>query len=305
MKKIIIDCDPGFDDSIALLLAYGSKMFDIRLITTCAGNQTLEKISKNALKVLEHLDIDDNVYMGAEKPLMKALEVAEDVHGESGLKSDILVSDPKKSPEKNGILKMYQEIMSSEEKVTIIATGPLTNVALLVSSFPDVLAKIQCITLMGGGIHKGNVTKYAEFNIYTDPEAAYIVYNCGAKINMLGLDVTHKALINGDVIDRIRKIETKGSKLFIDIYNNNKEFYEKHTNLPGVPVHDACAVAFEIDRGLFEVEELNVDIEVKDIERIAMTKIVDRKKDQTVSVSMDIDFEKFVNYLCEALENLN
>lgn len=304
MKKIIIDCDPGFDDAVALLLAYGSKKFDIKCVTTCAGNQTLEKISNNTIRIFEYMGINQDVYMGAIKPLMKKLVVADEVHGESGLESDLLPEKPSKKPKEGAIGKIYEELMKSDEEVTLIATGPLTNIALLISSFPDVMKKIDHLTIMGGSIYKGNVTRYAEFNIFTDPESAYIVFNSGIKINMIGLDVTHKAIFNDSNIEVFKKAATKGSRLFVDIYNKHKDFYEKNTSLNGVPVHDACAVAYEIDDSIFGVEKLKIDIEIKDNEKMGCTKLVDDENTSYVKVCMDIDFEKFRNMLLEALNNI-
>ena len=206
MQKIpiLIDCDPGHDDAVMLMLAIGSGLFDIKAITTSAGNQTQEKTLKNALKILALLGSDIPVFRGCEKPLFRNLIIADYVHGEMGLDGPDL-PEPTQQPEAQSATEAMARILTdSPEKITLVPTGPLTNIATLLLAYPHLKPKIERISLMGGGIFRGNMTPTAEFNIYVDPEAAAVVFNAGVPITMCGLDVTHKALVFQEDIDRFQ-----------------------------------------------------------------------------------------------------
>ena len=190
---ILLDCDPGHDDAIALLLALGSDELELRGVTTVAGNQTLEKTTANAIRVLELADrAEIPVAAGAGRPLVREPRVAADVHGDTGLDGPDL-PPPQAEPSPQHAVDFLAERV---EGATLVATGPLTNVALLLARYPE--AKPERIVLMGGAIAEGNVTPAAEFNIWADPEAAQRVFTSGLDVTMVGLDVTHKALVNAE-----------------------------------------------------------------------------------------------------------
>ncbi|MGO1308730.1 MAG: pyrimidine-specific ribonucleoside hydrolase RihA, partial [Kluyvera intermedia] len=206
-QPIILDCDPGHDDAIAIVLALASPELEVKAITSSAGNQTPEKTLRNVLRMLTLLKRPDiPVAGGAVKPLMRELIIADNVHGESGLDGPAL-PEPSFAPQNfTAVELMAKTLRESPNPVTIVSTGPQTNVALLLNSHPELHAKINRIVIMGGAMSLGNWTPAAEFNIYVDPEAAEIVFQSGIPVVMAGLDVTHKAQIHAADTERFRAI---------------------------------------------------------------------------------------------------
>ena len=204
-QPIILDCDPGHDDAIALVLALASPELDVKAVTSSAGNQTPEKTLRNVLRMLTLLKRTDiPVAGGAVKPLMRELIIADNVHGESGLDGPTL-PEPVFAPQNCTAVELMAKVLrESAEPVTLVATGPQTNVALLLNSHPELHGKIARIVMMGGAMGLGNWTPAAEFNIFVDPEAAEIVFQSGLPVVMAGLDVTHRAQIMADDIERFR-----------------------------------------------------------------------------------------------------
>ena len=199
MTRVLLDCDPGHDDAIALLLALASPELDLVGITTVAGNQTLEKTTANALRVLEHVGLTEiPVAAGANRPLVREPHVAAHVHGETGLDGPDLPA-PRGSPVEQHAVDFLAEHVAG---ATLLAVGPLTNVALLLALRPE--ARPERIVLMGGAVAEGNITPAAEFNIWADPEAAARVFASGIDVTMAGLDVTHKALLRPEHADELR-----------------------------------------------------------------------------------------------------
>ena len=192
----LIDCDPGHDDAIALLLALASPEVELLGVTTVAGNQTLEKTTTNALRVLELAGRGDvPVAAGADRPLARELFIADYVHGESGLDGPEL-PEPRAEPvDQHAVDFLAERILGSPRPVTLVPIGPLTNVALLLSRYPQAAGNVERVVIMGGAVAEGNVTPAAEFNIYVDPEAAWRVFHSGLPVTMIGLDVTHRALM--------------------------------------------------------------------------------------------------------------
>jgi pyrimidine-specific ribonucleoside hydrolase len=306
-KPVIIDCDPGYDDTLALILAFGSKELDIKAVTTCAGNQTQEKIINNALKILSFIKEDTVVAKGAMKPLIRDLVVASEVHGESGLGGLYLPEPTLKASSKHAVEVMVDIINASEEKVTLIPTAPLTNIALLLSTYPEVKNKIERISLMGGACFSGNVTPAAEFNIKIDPEAADIVFKSGVPITMCGLDVTHKALFLNEDTEKFRKIGNKTGNLVAELMDNYSVFYRENTEFAGSPIHDACAVAYVLDPSIFETQKCYVAVETKGELTLGETVVDYRnilKKEKNAEVAFEIDREALVKMMCDAIRRL-
>ncbi|MEW5816990.1 MAG: nucleoside hydrolase, partial [Spirochaetota bacterium] len=208
MKKIFIDCDPGHDDMMALMLASASDELELMGVTTVAGNQTGEKTFYNAQQILTLINARQlPLARGADKPLLRELTVAPKIHGKSGLDGAVL---PKPAIEVKNIHAMdliIRTCMESEEKIILVPTGPLTNVALSLLKAPEITKKIERIVLMGGAVYDSNITPAAEFNIYVDPEAAKIVFECGLPLTMIGLDVTNKALMTFEEIEELLKLK--------------------------------------------------------------------------------------------------
>ena len=244
---VLLDCDPGHDDAIAMLLALGSDELDVRGITTVAGNQTLEKTTANAIRVLELAGrAQIPVAAGAGRPLVREPRVAAEVHGETGLDGPDL-PPPEAEPSPQHAVDFLAERI---EGATLVATGPLTNVALLLARHPEAVP--ERIVLMGGAIAEGNVTPAAEFNIWADPEAAHRVFTSGIDVTMVGLDVTHKALVtsaHAEQLGQSGRIGTVVAEL-LEFYGG---FHRTVYGWDGSPIHDAVAVAHVIDPTLLEL----------------------------------------------------
>ena len=224
MTRVILDCDPGHDDAIALMLALASPEVELLGVTTVAGNQTLEKTTANAIRVLDHLGRDDvSVAAGAQRPLVRERSVAREVHGETGLDGPDLPPAARSPAREHAIDWIATTLIAQRARVTLVPTGPLTNVALLLARYPELEANIERIVLMGGAIATGNVTPAAEFNIWADPEAAHRVFSSGLDVTMVGLDVTHKALMRESHVARLAASGTAG-QLVADLYR----FYAQH-----------------------------------------------------------------------------
>lgn len=311
MKKIpvIIDCDPGLDDALMLMLAFGSGRFDVKAITTSAGNQTQDKTLFNALRLISLMEVKVPVYRGCEKPLLRELLVSDHVHGESGLDGAVFpdpVSEAESILAVEGIANILRE---SEDKITIVPTGPLTNIAAFLLAFPNLKNKIERISLMGGGIFRGNMTPLAEFNIYADPEAAAIVFDSGVPITMCGLDVTHKAVVFQKDIETFRAIGNKTGLAAAGLLEFFSIFYrENRIELEGgAALHDPCAIAWLMNPEMFKSKPCYVAVETTGKLTSGAT-VVDYynvlQKEPNVEVVYDIDREQYIEMLTAAIENL-
>ena len=261
-KKIILDCDPGHDDAIAILLAARHPAIELLAITTVAGNQSVEKTAYNALRVCSLANIRDvPIARGMERPLVREARHAADIHGESGLDGpDIPESSLSLAPQ-HAVDLMIEVLLQSAGNITVVATGPLTNVAAAIRLEPAIVPKIQAISLMGGAISLGNVTPSAEFNIWVDPEAAAIVFGCGRPITMVPLEVTHQALATEDIIKRLRDVGEVVPKFAADLLVYFAESYRQVFGFPAPPLHDPCAVAAVIEPDIIHAQDMYVAIE--------------------------------------------
>ncbi|HHQ4610546.1 TPA: pyrimidine-specific ribonucleoside hydrolase RihA [Aeromonas veronii] len=303
---VILDCDPGHDDAIALILALASPELDVLAVTTSAGNQTPDKTLNNALRILTLLGRDDiPVAAGAPKPLARELIIADNVHGESGLDGPKL-PDPAFAPQRmTGIELMAKCLRESPEPVTLVPTGPLTNIALLLAAHPELKPKIARIVLMGGAAGAGNWTPAAEFNIYVDPEAADMVFKSGIPITMCGLDVTHEAQVMDEDIERVRAITNPVAQCvaglldFFMIYHRDPKW-----GFAGAPLHDPCTIAWLLAPELFHGVECRVDIETRGKHTVGMT-VVDRYgltgKPANALVLLGLDRPGFIDLLVTRL----
>jgi inosine-uridine nucleoside N-ribohydrolase len=293
---IVIDCDPGHDDAIAILLALASPEVELRGIVTVAGNQTVDKTTRNALKVLELAGrADIPVVRGASAPLKRPLRTAPHVHGESGLDGPDL-PEPSAQPSGDDPAEWL------EPGVVLVPTGPLTNVARLVERGVE----IDRIVWMGGAIAEGNITPAAEFNAFVDPEAAAIVFGSGVPITMVGLDVTHKALFTRAHADRLRGTGTAG-RVVAELSDFFQVFHEKRYGFDGSPIHDAMAVAHVIDPTLMATVHCNVEIETSSRFCDGRT-VVDRwlatSGRRNADVGVDVDAPRFLDLLIERISTL-
>ena len=303
---VIIDCDPGHDDAIALVLALASPELNVKAVTSSAGNQTPDKTLRNVLRMLTLLKRPDiPVAGGALKPLMRELIIADNVHGESGLDGPALPEPGFAAQTFTAVELMAKTLRDSAEPVTIVATGPQTNVALLLNSHPELHAKIARIVIMGGAMVLGNWQPAVEFNIYVDPEAAEIVFQSGIPVVMAGLDVTHKAQIHVEDIERFRRIGNPISTIVAELLDF---FLEDHQDekwgFVGAPLHDPCTIAWLLKPEMFTTVERWVGVETQGKYTQGMT-VVDfynltgRKPNATVM--LDVDRQAFVDLLAERL----
>ena len=293
---IVIDCDPGHDDAIAILLALASPEVELRGVVTVAGNQTVDKTTRNALKVLELAGRSDiPVVRGADAPLKRALRTAPHVHGESGLDGPDL-------PEPSSQPSDADPATWLDPSVVLVPTGPLTNVALLVERG----VQIERVVWMGGAIAEGNITPAAEFNAFVDPEAAAIVFGGGSHLTMIGLDVTHKALFTRAHADRLRGTGRAG-RVVAELSDFFQLFHERRYGMNGSPIHDALAVAHVIDPTLVTTLHTNVEIETAS-EFCDGRTVVDRwqstGKPANAHVGIDVDAERFLEMLIERIGSL-
>jgi len=257
---IILDCDPGHDDAVALLLALASPEVELLGVTTVHGNQTLEKTTANALRVLDLAGrADVPVAPGADRPLLRDLTVAAHVHGESGLDGPALPPPAHRAVAQPAVDFMVERIVSSHMPVTVVATGPLTNVALLLERLHG--ENIERIVLMGGAIAEGNMTPAAEFNIWADPEAAARVFHCGLDVTMIGLDVTHRAVTTPALQERLRAAGRIGT-FVADLVDFFSVYHRETYGWDGAPIHDAVAVAHVLRPELVTLVHRNVEIEL-------------------------------------------
>jgi inosine-uridine nucleoside N-ribohydrolase len=256
---VILDCDPGHDDAIALLLALASPELDLLGVTTTYGNQTLEKTTANAQRVLELAGrVEVPLASGAAEPLERELVVAAHVHGESGLDGPALPSPSVDPVSTDAVAWIADAVRSAGTPVTLVPTGPLTNIARYLETHGT--DGVGRIVLMGGAIAEGNMTPAAEFNIWADPEAAQIVFDSELDVTMIGLDVTHKAVTGPDVQRRLREAGSVG--VFVAELVDFFTVYHRQTyGWDGAPIHDAVAIASVLAPGLVETKDRNVEIE--------------------------------------------
>lgn len=304
MRNIIIDCDPGHDDAVAILLALANKdKLNIKAITTVSGNQTLDKITKNALSILTIVKEKIAVAGGAEEPLKRKRITGGEFHGESGIDGPVMPEPAFEAEEENAVQVMYRLLSECDGKMTIVSIAPMTNIALLLKTFPEVKSKIEMISVMGGAVHGGNATPCAEFNIYADPDAADIVFSSGIPIVMSGLDVTCKAQIMADEIEKVRN-----NGIVSDFFAEMMDFYiigSRHFGFEGCPMHDSCAVAYLIKPEIFKAKEALVSIETRGEHTCGMTVADFRSKNTNAKVLMDVDRQAFAELIMEALERLD
>ena len=308
MRKIILDCDPGHDDAVAIMLAGLHKNIELLGITTVAGNSYLENTTRNALIISEMAGIDVEVYPGASKPILRDQIVAHDIHGFSGLEGADLPNPKKSASSVHAVDFMAQVVRENFGEVTLVATGPLTNVALFALRYPDLVKGIKELVFMGGGIAFGNVTPVAEFNIYVDPEAADIVLKMDVPKVMAPLDMTHQAAITREEVQKLKDSGSRVLNAVADLMIFFMKTYKEFFGIEGAPLHDPTTIAYLIDPDMFEWDYLNVSVELKGTFTYGQTvvdiwKTTGRKPN--VRVLKKIDRDKFFKLLLDTLLKLS
>ncbi len=307
-KPVILDVDPGHDDAVALMMACGAPDLDLLAVTTVAGNVSLEKTTRNALRVLSLIGRTDiPVAAGAAQPLQRNLRTAEDIHGESGLDGPIEIPPPTfEADDRNAVQLIADTLEASPEPVALIPVGPLTNIALFLREHSELKAKISHISLMGGSIGLGNTTPAAEFNIYVDPEAAREVFESGLPITMSGLDVTHQAGAGPAERERLRSIGEVGGVVagFLEFFSGT---YGSVFGFDAPPLHDPVAVAAVLQPELLTTRPMRVDVECES-ELTRGETVCDfygvKGRPANAEVGVELNREGFFELLYESLGHL-
>jgi len=308
-RKIILDCDPGHDDAVALVLAHGSPEIELVGVTTVMGNATIERTTYNALSVARVLGINGVPFArGAARPLVRQIETAESIHGASGLDGPVLPEPEVELDPRPAAQFLVDTIMASDPgEITLVATGALTNLALAVRLEPAIVERVREVVLMGGGAHVGNWSPVAEFNIVIDPEAASIVFNEPWLVTMVGLDLTHQALATPEVIAAIQAVGTSPARFVDELMVFFAHSYQDAQGFDHPPVHDPCAVAYVIDPTLMRTVRAPIDVELSGGLTLGMT-VVDLREpagdEVTKQVVFDLDHSRFWALVVDALERI-
>jgi purine nucleosidase len=308
--QIILDCDPGQDDAIAILLALASpEEIEVLAITTVAGNVPLARTTRNARQIVELSGRTGvPVHAGCPRPILRPLETAEYVHGETGLNGAVLPEPTIPLAPGHAVDVIVERVMAQPPgTVTLCPIGPLTNVALAMVKEPAIVPRLKEIVLMGGSMELGNVTAAAEFNIHVDPHAARVVFEAGAPIVMMGLDVTHKALVTAEHLARIEAIGTPVAKACAGLLDFYSRYDKERYHIPGAPLHDPCVVAYLLRPELFQGRRRRVEVETEGTHTAGRT-VVDwwRRSERPANalVINEVDSDGFFALLGERLARL-
>ena len=266
MRKIILDCDPGHDDAVAILLAAGNPDIELLGLTTVGGNHTIDHVTRNAQQVLTVAGLRDvPVYRGVTRPLLNDVVTAEDIHGSTGMEiHGFDLPEPAVGVGEIGAVQWIVDTLMREEPgtVTLVPTGPLTNIALAARLEPRIVSRVREVVLMGGAYGAGNFSPSAEFNIAVDPEAAAIVFGEDWPVVMVGLDLTHQALATPAVQERFRNLGTPSGDFLAALVDAFRSNYKNAQGFDNPPVHDPCAVAYVIDPTVVETVSVPVSVEL-------------------------------------------
>ncbi|MET8050600.1 MULTISPECIES: nucleoside hydrolase [Streptosporangium] len=260
---VILDCDPGHDDALAILLAVADPAIDLRAVATVAGNQTVAKTALNARRMLSLAGVTGvPVAAGCDRPLAGPLEIGDYVHGESGLDGPAFGEPDVPLDPRHGVELIHDTLAAADEPVTVVAIGPLTNIATLLRRHPGDRDRIREIVIMGGSTERGNHTPYAEFNIYADPEAAAEVLGSGIPTTWVGLNVSHQALVTTDVLDRIAALGTPLARVCVELLTFFGSSYHQTWGFEAPPLHDPITVAYLIDPAVLTHVRVGLRVEL-------------------------------------------
>lgn len=317
-RPILLDCDPGHDDAIAIMLAVADPSIDLRAVTTVAGNVTLENTTRNALWVLDMVDRPDiPVAAGRDRPRVRELSTAAVMHGESGLAGPVPVEPSRSALDVPAIELIEQLLLDADEPLTLVATGALTNMADVVERLPHLRSRIAELVIMGGAVDLGNWTPAAEFNIWVDPHAADVVFRAarppgqgtpedGIALTMIGLEVTHRAWLADEHADALRPTGRAG-RFVAELLDHFVGFHQERFGWEGGPIHDAVTIAHLIDPTLVTALPMNVQIETESPLCVGRT-VADRWSvtglPANALVGLDIDRDRFVTLLLERISSL-
>ena len=303
-EKIILDCDPGIDDAVAIALALASPEIEVRAITASHGNVPLAHTAENALSILALLGKDVPVYPGAAQALMRPMVTASDVHGATGLGGVAMPPHRQRLAAGRAAEFIANEVLERPGEITLVCVGPLTNLALAMRLEPRMADAMKRVVIMGGAYGAGNRTASAEFNIYADPHAAQIVFGCGRPFTMFGLDVTHQAIATPERVAALRGLGTLVGARIADLLEVYKVPYKKNYGWDGAAVHDMCAIAYLVDPTLFTVRPMGVVVDVNEGPSFGRTVCDARRRDPhwpIVDVALNVDADRLFDLLAERI----
>ena len=295
-RKIILDCDPGHDDAVAILLAAREPSLELLGITVVAGNQTLENTQRNARNVLQWVGSDVPVYAGCSGPMVRDKVIAGDIHGSTGLDGPVFPPLHKELEPEHAVSFLIRTLLASQGDITVVTTGPMTNLAMALRLEPRITEKIARIVLMGGSITNGNVSPAAEFNILADAEAASVCFRSGRPITMVGLDVTRKVLCYPEIVERMGRIGNPASELFVALMEHFCKTQKAVFGWEGGPLHDPVTIASLIDPQLLTLKHMNVQIDIRSAQSYGRTNCDAfgyLRLPPTADVAVDIDVPRF------------
>ena len=295
-RKIILDCDPGHDDAVAILLAAREPSLELLGITVVAGNQTLENTQRNARNVLQWVGSDVPVYAGCSGPMVRDKVIAGDIHGSTGLDGPVFPPLHKELEPEHAVQFLVRTLLASQGDITVVTTGPMTNLAMALRLEPRIAEKIARIVLMGGSITNGNVTPAAEFNILADAEAASVCFRSGRPITMVGLDVTRRVLCYPEIVERMGRIGNPASELFVALMEHFCKTQKAIFGWEGGPLHDPVTIASLIDPQLLTLKPMNVQIDIRSTQSYGRTNCDSfgyLRLPPTADVAVDIDVPRF------------
>ncbi|MFH8252574.1 nucleoside hydrolase [Microbacterium sp. B2969] len=320
MEKIVLDCDPGHDDAIAILLAAANPDIDLLGITTVAGNHTIENVTRNALSVCTVYGIDVPVARGSSRPLVIDQVIAEEIHGATGLDGPHLPPASFGLDPRHAVDFIIETVMENEPNtVTLVPVGPYTNIALAARKEPRIIERVKQVIVMGGSYTRGNITPAAEFNIYADPEAAHVVFSAAWDVTMIGLDLTqHQALATPELQERVRAIGGDISRFILDTWEFVHTTHSGLLDIPYPAIHDACCVAAVIDPTILTVEKADVRVELEGRWTKGQTVAnfqsasgmrhfggtASEQVDYRTNVAITLDWQKFADLIVDSAERL-
>ena len=304
MRKIVLDCDYGYDDVVAMMIACGSDKIDLKAITTVSGSGIIDKTVRNILNICQKLDICVPVYAGSNRPLIRDIVYDDNIISEgSGLGGIDLDSIARSKETEHAVVYICKMLMESEDTITLVMTGPLTNLAIALRLCPNIADRIEEVVIMGGSTGRGNITPYAEYNIYSDAEAAKIVFSSGLKITLIGLNVTNRLLCTERVIERVSEKGNLAGELFEKMmsfyYRSEKEHFESN----GIVLHDPITVAYLINDDVISTVPFGIEINTEQGELYGKTVYI-QNSEYTVQVAVDVDTDKFWEIIENSLSNL-
>lgn len=308
-KHIILDTDPGIDDSLAFLLALASPEIELKGITTVHGNVSINQVTKNALSILELAKASHiPVYKGCDVPLVKESLISPETHGDSGLGYAKLSEPQTKVQGQHGSDFIIEEIMSHPKEITLVAIGPLTNIALAIRQEPRIVENVKEVFIMGGAIQAaGNTTALAEFNTYVDPHAAHIVFHSGMPMILTPLDVTYQCVFTKDDLNRLLKIDSPITKFISDATRFYMEFHDEYQKIDGCVINDPMTLALLLMSEICDYQDLVVDVDITPGVGLGNT-FADfynyEKKKKNIKVAMGVQPRVFMELFLERIEKL-